>query len=135
VYDELRKQGTGRLDRQRIDKWLWHARVVRTRSAAAALAGSGHVRVNSARISASSHAVKAGDVITVALDRSVRVLKVAGFSERRGDAQAGRALYEDLSPPPVPAAEREPEAAARPSGSGRPTKRERRAIDRFTGEQ
>jgi ribosome-associated heat shock protein Hsp15 len=122
------------LDRQRIDKWLWHARVVRTRSAAAALAGSGHVRVNSARISAASHAVKVGDVVTVALDRTVRVLKVAGFSERRGDAQAGRLLYEDLSPP-VRAVEREPEAAARPPGSGRPTKRERRAIDRFTGEQ
>src|SRR5262245_61052142 len=122
------------MDRQRIDKWLWHARVVRTRSAAAGLAGSGHVRVNGARISAASHAVKAGDVVTVALDRTVRVLKVAGFSERRGDAQAGRALYEDLSPPPVRPADREPEPGARPSGSGRPTKRERRAIDRFTGE-
>jgi len=123
------------LDRQRIDKWLWHARVVRTRAAAAALAGSGHVRVNGARISAASHAVKVGDVITVALDRTVRVLKVAGFSERRGDAQAGRLLYEDLSPPPVRTADREPEPAVRPSGSGRPTKRERRAMDRFTGEQ
>jgi ribosome-associated heat shock protein Hsp15 len=114
---------------------MWHARVVRTRTAAAALAGSGHVRVNGARISAASHAVKVGDVLTIALDRSVRVLKVAGFSERRGDAQAARGLYEDLSPPPVCAAGREPEAAARPAGSGRPTKRERRAIDRFTGEQ
>ena len=108
---------------------------MRTRSAAAALAGSGHVRVNSARITAASHAVKAGDVITVALDRSVRVLKVAGFSERRGDAQAGRVLYEDLSPPPLRPAEREPEPATRATGSGRPTKRERRAMDRFTGEQ
>ena len=74
-------------------------------------------------------------MITVALDRMVRILKVAAFAERRGDAQAGRALYEDLSPPPLPAAEREPEPAAREVGSGRPTKRERRAIDRFTGEQ
>jgi ribosome-associated heat shock protein Hsp15 len=79
--------------------------------------------------------VKAGDVLTVALDRTVRILKVAAFCERRGDAQAGRALYEDLSPPPVPVAEREPEPAGRQLGSGRPTKRERRAIDRFTGEQ
>ena len=110
---------------------MWHARVVRTRSAAAALAGSGHVRVNGARISAASHAVKPGDVLTVALDRAVRVLKVAAFAERRGDAQAGRLLYEDLSPPPVRAAEREPEPAARAVGSGRPTKRERRAIDRL----
>src|SRR5207249_3114621 len=64
------------LDRQRIDKWLWHARVVRTRTAAAALADSGHVRVNGARIDAASRAVKPGDVVTVALDRNVRVLKV-----------------------------------------------------------
>jgi ribosome-associated heat shock protein Hsp15 len=114
---------------------MWHARVVRTRTAAAGLAASGHVRVNGTRISVASHAVKAGDVITVALDRTVRVLKVAGFSERRGDAQAGRLLYEDLSPSPVRAGEREPESATRQAGSGRPTKRERRAIDRFTGEQ
>ncbi len=79
--------------------------------------------------------MKPGDVLTVALDRTVRVLKVAAFAERRGDAQAGRLLYEDLSPPPVRAVEREPEPAARSVGSGRPTKRERRAIDRFTGEQ
>jgi ribosome-associated heat shock protein Hsp15 len=111
------------LDRQRIDKWIWHARVVRTRAAAAALAGSGHVRVNGARISAASHAVKAGDVVTVALDRGVRVLKVVVFAERRGDAKAGRALYEDLSSPP-PEPPQEP--AARTPGSGRPTKRERR---------
>jgi ribosome-associated heat shock protein Hsp15 len=119
------------LDRQRIDKWLWHARVVRTRAAAAALAGSGHVRVNGARVSAASHAVKAGDVVTVALDRAVRVLKVVAFAERRGDAKAGRALYEDLSSPPP---ERPQEPAARVPGSGRPTKRERRAMRRFTGE-
>ncbi|MEA2905739.1 MAG: ribosome-associated heat shock protein Hsp15 [Alphaproteobacteria bacterium] len=121
------------MDRQRIDKWLWHARVVRTRSAAAALAASGHVRVNSQRIDAPSRAVRAGDVVTVALDRTVRVLKVTGFAERRGDAEAGRALYDDLSPPRPT---REPEAlpAARAPGAGRPTKRERRAIGHFTGE-
>src|SRR5688500_18259714 len=96
------------LDRQRIDKWLWHARVVRTRSAAAELVTSGHVRLNGQRVSAASHAVRAGDVVTIALDRAVRVLKVAGFAERRGSAVEGRALYEDLSPPPRPP---EPEAA------------------------
>jgi len=125
------------LDRQRIDKWLWHARVVRTRSAAAALAGSGHVRVNGQRINASSRVVKPGDVVTVALDRTVRVLKIVGFAERRGDSEAGRALYEDLSPPsrrPAPA-ERLSDPAEREPGAGRPTKRDRRAIDRFTGEE
>jgi ribosome-associated heat shock protein Hsp15 len=118
-------------DRQRIDKWLWHARVVRTRGAAAALAASGHVRLNGARVAAPAKPVKAGDVVTVALDARVRVLKVAGFAVRRGAADAGRALYEDLSPAePAPVAE--PPAARRERGSGRPTKQDRRAIERFT---
>jgi ribosome-associated heat shock protein Hsp15 len=119
-------------ERQRIDKWLWHARVVRTRSAAAELAQSGHVRLNGARIDAPSRAVKPGDVVTIALDRCVRVLKVLRFSLRRGPPEAGRELYEDLSPPPDarPAEERSPQ---RDSGAGRPTKQERRALARFTG--
>jgi ribosome-associated heat shock protein Hsp15 len=82
--------------RQRIDKWLWHARVVRTRSAAADLAASGHVRLNGLRIDAASRAVRAGDVVTVALDRSIRVLRVTGFAERRGPPAAAQALYEDV---------------------------------------
>ena len=84
-------------DRQRIDRWLWHARLVRTRVDAAALADAGYVRVNGARIAAPSRQVRTGDVITVALDRSVRVLKVRGFVERRGPAGTAQALYEDLS--------------------------------------
>jgi ribosome-associated heat shock protein Hsp15 len=84
------------LHRQRIDRWLWHARLVRTRGAAAALASSGHVRVNGERIHASSRMVRTGDVITVALDRHVRVLKVKGFVERRGPADAGKDLYAEL---------------------------------------
>src|SRR3974390_812169 len=90
-------------DRQRIDKWLWHARVVRTRSAAAALAGSGHVRVNGQRIDLPSRVVRVGDVVTVALDRAVKVLKVTAFAERRGSAESARALMEDLAPAPLPA--------------------------------
>lgn len=121
------------MDRQRIDKWLWHARVVRTRSAAAALAASGHVRLNSQRIDAASRTVRAGDVVTVALDRTVRVLKVVRFAERRGSADAAALLYEDLSPASA-RSDVEPPAAERDVGAGRPTKRERRAIDRFTGE-
>jgi len=121
-------------DRQRIDKWLWHARVVRTRSAAAALAASGHVRVNGARIVAPAKPVRAGDVVTIALDARVRVLKVTGFAPRRGAADAGRALYEDLTPPEpaVAAAGRPVPVAAREPGAGRPTKQQRRAIERFT---
>jgi ribosome-associated heat shock protein Hsp15 len=84
------------VDRQRIDRWLWHARVVRTRADAASLAGSGFVRVNGARIDAPGRMVRAGDVITVALDRGVRVLKVRGFAERRGPAGTSTSLYESL---------------------------------------
>jgi ribosome-associated heat shock protein Hsp15 len=121
-------------DRQRIDKWLWHARIVRTRSAAAALAGSGHVRLNGARITAASKAVKSGDVVTIALDARVRVLKVTGFALRRGAAEEGRALYEDMTPAAASPASPPPESplAHRDAGRGRPTKRERRAIERFT---
>jgi ribosome-associated heat shock protein Hsp15 len=124
------------LDRQRIDKWLWHARVVRTRSAAASLAGSGHVRVNGQRIDAASRLVRPGDVVTVALDRTVRVLKVTGFADRRGSADDARPLFEDLSPAPARDAHRdEPAGPVREPGSGRPTKRDRRALDRLREEE
>jgi ribosome-associated heat shock protein Hsp15 len=86
----------GETDRQRIDRWLWHARVVRTRDAAAALAGGGYVRVNGARIDAPGRMVRTGDVVTVALDHGVRVLKITGFVERRGPGGTGQSLYEDL---------------------------------------
>lgn len=98
-------------DRQRIDRWMWHARIVRTRSAAAELALAGHVRLNGVRIDAASRAVRPGDVLTIALDRAVRVLRVEGFAERRGGAEQARALYCDLSQdsaPPVDASDEEP---------------------------
>jgi len=82
--------------RQRIDRWLWHARLVRTRGAAAALADAGYVRINGSRIDAPGRMVRTGDVITVALDRRVRVLKVIGFAERRGAAGTAASLYEIL---------------------------------------
>jgi ribosome-associated heat shock protein Hsp15 len=122
------------LDRQRIDKWLWHARVVRTRTAAASLVTGGHVRVNGERVAAASRVLRAGDVVTVALDRTVRVLKVTAFAERRGSADAASVLYEDLSPRPPPSGPRLEPVAAREPGEGRPTKRDRRAIDRLRGE-
>jgi ribosome-associated heat shock protein Hsp15 len=84
------------LDRQRLDKWLWHARVVKARTSAAALVEAGHVRINGTRETAPGHAVKTGDVLTIGLDGSVRVLKVIGFTERRGDAASARVLYDDL---------------------------------------
>ena len=111
------------MDRQRIDKWLWHARVVRTRSAAAALAACGYVRINGQRIDAPSHTVRSGDVVTVALDRAVRVLKVVAFAERRGSAIEARALCETLEPAIAP-----PPSGPRDAGAGRPAKRERRVL-------
>ena len=86
------------MDRQRLDKWVWHARIVRTRADAAALVSKGRVRLNGARETSPGHAVKAGDVLTIALDARVRVLKVIAFAERRGDASAAVQLYEDLQP-------------------------------------
>ena len=87
------------MERQRLDKWLWHARVVKARTSAAALIEAGRVRINGVREKAPGHAVKAGDVLTIGLDRTVRVLRVVGFAERRGDASAARVLYEDLQDP------------------------------------
>ena len=84
------------MERQRLDKWLWHARVVKARTSAAALVESGHVRINGVREKAPGHSVKVGDVLTIGLDRGVRILKVVGFSERRGDAEAARVLYDEL---------------------------------------
>jgi ribosome-associated heat shock protein Hsp15 len=90
------------MDRQRLDKFLWHARVVKARTSAAQLVEKGHVRINGVRETAPGHAVRSGDVLTIALDRNIRLLKVIGFSERRGDASAARALYEDLQQvPPI----------------------------------
>lgn len=82
--------------RQRLDKWLWHARVVKARSSAAELVESGRVRLNGDRQTSPGHGVKIGDVLTVALDRQVRLMKVVAFADRRGDADAARGLYDDL---------------------------------------
>ena len=70
--------------------------MVKARTSAAELVESGHVRINGTREKSPGHAVKLGDVVTVALDNSVRVLKVVGFAERRGDAASARVLYDDL---------------------------------------
>jgi ribosome-associated heat shock protein Hsp15 len=87
---------TDAVERQRIDRWLWHARLVRTRGAAAALAAGGFVRVNGTRIDAPARMVRTGDVVTVALDRRVRVVKVMGFVARRGSATTAAMLYQEL---------------------------------------
>ncbi|MGB3718021.1 MAG: RNA-binding S4 domain-containing protein [Hyphomicrobiaceae bacterium] len=117
---------------QRLDKWLWFARVVKTRSLATALVQSGKVRVNRIRTDKPSHTIRPGDVITVTAHSRVRVLKVLATGERRGPATEARELYEELTPPPTAFEGHEAELGPqRAPGSGRPTKRDRRAIERL----
>lgn len=90
---------------QRIDKWLWHARFARTRGAAQDIALSGHVRVNREKIRSASRLVRPGDVLTVALGRGVRVIRIRGLAERRGSSAEAQLLYEDeAGTPPAGAA-------------------------------
>jgi ribosome-associated heat shock protein Hsp15 len=86
---------SGGAERQRLDKWLWIARVVRTREAAAQLVESGHVRLNGQKTLKSGHAVKAGDVLTLVLHARVRVLHILELGERRGPAEEARRLYNE----------------------------------------
>lgn len=86
-----------REERQRIDRWLWHARIVKTRTLAASLVASGHVRVNGRRAESSAHAVHKDDVLTIALLSRVRVLRVVDFASRRGSAAFAITLYEEIN--------------------------------------
>jgi ribosome-associated heat shock protein Hsp15 len=120
-------------ERQRIDKWLFFARVVKSRSLAAKLAIAGRVRINGDKAGQASDSVKPGDVLTITLERRILVYKVLQQGSRRGPAEEARTLYEDLSPPPAPKGEALPDALPplREAGSGRPTKKERRETDRL----
>ncbi|MDX8479287.1 RNA-binding S4 domain-containing protein [Mesorhizobium sp. VK24D] len=122
--------------RQRIDKWLFFSRAVKSRSLAAKLVVAGRVRINRDKAAQASDLVKPGDVLTITLDRRILVWKVLGSGTRRGPAEEARLLYEDMSPPPTPKGEAIPDAipALREAGSGRPTKRERRQTDRLLDE-
>jgi ribosome-associated heat shock protein Hsp15 len=81
--------------RQRLDKWLWTARVVKTREDAASLVESGHVRINGQKTLKPGHAVKPGDALTIVLNSRVRVMHITALAERRGPAEAARLLYEE----------------------------------------
>jgi ribosome-associated heat shock protein Hsp15 len=122
--------------RQRIDKWLFFSRAVKSRSLAAKLVVAGRVRINRDKAAQASDLVRLGDVLTITLERRIFVWKVLDTGSRRGPAEEARLLYEDLSPPPVPKGEAVPDAipALRDAGSGRPTKKERRETDRLFGE-
>ncbi|WP_048644965.1 RNA-binding S4 domain-containing protein [Nitratireductor soli] len=121
-------------ERQRIDKWLFFARVVKSRSLAAKLAQGGKVRVNRNKIEQAAYPVKAGDVLTVTLERRVIVYRVLAAGSRRGPAEEARLLYEDLTLPAAEAAPSKALAAQREPGAGRPTKKQRRALDRWRDE-
>lgn len=82
--------------RQRLDKWLWHARLVKTRSLAARLVAEGRVRVNRIRAEKPAANVKPGDVLTLSVGENVKVLRILGMGERRGPATEARQLYEDI---------------------------------------
>ncbi len=115
----------------RLDKWLWFARVIKSRTLAAGLVLNGRVRVNREKVDKPSHPVRAGDVLTIGVGDRVRILRVVAMGSRRGPAAEARQLFHDLTPPPT-AAPRTPDVPSREPGSGRPTKRDRRLIDRLT---
>ena len=119
---------------QRIDKWLWYARVAKSRTLAADLVSEGKVRVNRQRVEKPSAVVKPGDILTIAIAARIRILEVRAPGSRRGPAPEAQLLYVDLTPPPPP---RDPSVDprslehGRTAGSGRPTKRDRRLTDKL----
>lgn len=85
----------------RLDKWLWHARVTKTRSLAQKLVTGGHVRVNRLKTATASHKISCGDTLTIRLEKIVLVCAIVALGERRGPFAEARLLYDDLSPSPV----------------------------------
>lgn len=110
----------------RIDKWLWHARFFKTRSLAAKVVSGGKLRVNGQPISKPAYMVSTSDVLTFPQADNVRVIKVLAMGERRGPAPEAQQLYEDLAPPKP--REEITEQVPRFEGKGRPTKKDRRAL-------
>ena len=124
-------------DTLRLDKWFWYARFIKSRSLATKLCNSGKVRVNGNLIKKAHQSVTPGDVLTFSLGPNIRVIKIIKLGNRRGPAKEAQALYEDLQPIDQIAKKIDstlaPEPAKRERGSGRPTKVQRRAIERFMG--
>ncbi|WP_417771597.1 RNA-binding S4 domain-containing protein [Stappia sp.] len=130
---------------QRLDKWLWFARVVKSRSLAQKLVASGHVRVNREKTTTPAKTVRPGDTLTIAVADRVRTLKIVLPGTRRGPAPEAATLYElvEQQEPSRPAVTRVtdegetvlvvdgPPAGRRDPGAGRPTKRDRRQTDRL----
>ncbi len=118
----------------RLDKWLWHARFFKSRSLAAKVCQSKKIRVNGDLISKAHQKVRPGDVLTFPLGPHIRQIEIAALGARRGPATEAQTLYKDLDSPEVKQKPKEapvPPPAQRDPGSGRPTKSQRRAIDRL----
>jgi ribosome-associated heat shock protein Hsp15 len=115
----------------RVDSWIWSVRLARTRSLASAACRAGHVRVNGARVKP-AQAVRAGDEVRLRDSERERIVVVVQVITKRVGATAAAECYIDNSPPPVPRAE-VVAVAVRDRGAGRPTKRERRSIEKLRG--
>lgn len=117
----------------RLDKWLWFARFCKTRTLAARLCGDGHVRIDGTPTRKPNATVRPGQVLTFVQRHQVRVIKILALAERRGPATEAQLLYEDLAPPTRETKLPDPAGGvpSRPKGAGRPTKRDRRAVDRL----
>ncbi|MGO1539458.1 MAG: RNA-binding S4 domain-containing protein [Leucobacter sp.] len=115
----------------RVDAWVWAVRLAKTRSQATTACRAGHIRVNDQPAKA-AQPVRVGDVIRARLHGFDRIYRVTGLAKRRGSAAEAAQYFEDLTPPPPPREER-PMPVLRDPGAGRPTKRERREIDRLRG--
>ncbi len=113
-----------------MDKWLSAARFFKSRSLAAAACEGGKVDVN--RVSAKpAKLIRPGAVLRITLPGGKKLIKVLALAERRGPALRAQLLYEDLTPPAPPEPVPKPPPVYRPRGAGRPTKRERRLLDRL----
>ncbi len=117
----------------RIDQWLWAVRITKTRSDAAGACRAGHVKVNG-KTAKPSTAVKVGDRVEALIHRRERVLEPVGLIIKRVGASTAVEQYRDFSPEPVPRTELPP-LFERDPGSGRPTKRDRRQLDRLRGRE
>lgn len=116
----------------RLDRWLWAARFYKSRSLAHTACTGGKVDVNG-QAAKPSRPLRPGDRVQITVGEWRRELVVRSLSARRGPATEARLLYEDFSPPPPPRSRRLPPPIGRPPGFGRPTKRERRHLDRLRG--
>ncbi|MGL5446279.1 MAG: S4 domain-containing protein [Rhabdaerophilum sp.] len=96
----VRSAAEAAVARQRLDLWLWHARFLRSRKDCAALVQAGYVRLDAMRVVQPGHAIKIGDVLTLALPTRTLLVTVTAFSERRRDAGAARKLYKPVEMAP-----------------------------------